>query len=139
MGFSKLVEYEEAPTPPPNDLESDEPPMETHLHMMQLLDLLESLSWHWRDRDDYFASGNLTVYFSEDQVKNRDFRGPDFFVVRGVDPRPRKSWMVWAEGGRAPDVVNLSDMMFARFASRGAFVDLSPYLPADPSGRTGAP
>ncbi len=40
-----------------------------------------------------------------------------------------------AAAGRAPDVVNLSDMMFARFASRGAFIDLSEHLPDDASGR----
>lgn len=48
---------------------------------------------------------NLTVYYSAEQVKHRDFRGPDFFVVRDVDPRPRRSWAVWEEGGRAPDVI----------------------------------
>lgn len=108
MGLPKPLEPledSELPPLPPTNLYSDEPPMETHLHMMQLLVLLESLMWHWRDRDDYFASGNLTVYYSLDQVKTRDFRGPDFFVVRGVDPRPRRSWTVWEEGGRAPDVI----------------------------------
>lgn len=33
-----------------------------------------------------------------------------------------------AAADRAPDVVNLSDMMFARFASAGAFADLEPLL-----------
>jgi putative chitobiose transport system substrate-binding protein len=31
-----------------------------------------------------------------------------------------------AAAGRAPDVVNLSDLMFARYAGAGAFVDLAP-------------
>lgn len=34
-----------------------------------------------------------------------------------------------AAAGRAPDVVNLSDMMFARFAAAGAFIDLDRVLP----------
>jgi hypothetical protein len=29
---------------------------------------------------------------------NRDFRGPDFFVVRDVEFRPRKNWVVRREG-----------------------------------------
>lgn len=95
----------ELPSLPPTNLESDEPEMESSLHMMQVLVLLESLMWHWRDRDDYFASGNLTIYYSLEQIKAREFRGPDFFVVRGVDPRPRRSWAVWEEGGRTPDVI----------------------------------
>lgn len=37
-----------------------------------------------------------------------------------------------AAAGRAPDVVNMSDMNFARFVSLGAFRDLSGDLPGDP-------
>ena len=37
---------------------------------------------------------------------NRDFRGPDFFVVLDVDGEvDRKSWIVWEENGRYPDVI----------------------------------
>lgn len=35
-----------------------------------------------------------------------------------------------AAAGRAPDVINMSDMTFARFAAQKAFVDLAPLLPA---------
>ena len=38
--------------------------------------------------NDYFIGANLTVYFSLQQLKNRDFRGPDFFLVRNVDNSP---------------------------------------------------
>lgn len=37
-----------------------------------------------------------------------------------------------AAAGCAPDVVNMADLNFARFASLGAFADLSAYTPADP-------
>lgn len=37
-----------------------------------------------------------------------------------------------AAAGRAPDVVNFSDMTFARFASLGATADLTPHLAFDP-------
>lgn len=40
-----------------------------------------------------------------------------------------------AAAGRAPDVVNLSDLMFARFAGAGAFLDLTDRLPDDPASR----
>jgi Uma2 family endonuclease len=90
---------------PPGDLYSDEPPMESSLHLQQLLLLLKCLDWLWRDRTDYFSAGNLTVYYSPNQKKSEDFRGPDFFVVLGVEKRPRKSWAVWEEGGHYPHVI----------------------------------
>ncbi len=97
----------ESPLPsiPPCDLYSDEPEMESDLHLRQLILLLNCLSWLWRDRSDYFAAGNLTIYYSDQRIKTRDFRGPDFFVVKGVESRPRKSWTIWEENGRYPDVI----------------------------------
>ncbi|MBV8887169.1 MAG: Uma2 family endonuclease, partial [Chroococcidiopsidaceae cyanobacterium CP_BM_RX_35] len=59
-----------------------------------------------RDRDDYFVGGNMFVYYSSAQVRNKDFRGPDFFVVLGVDGRTdRQGWVVWEENGHYPDVI----------------------------------
>ncbi len=80
--------------------------MEHYKHLMQMIGLIVTLRWLWRDRTDYFAGGNLTVYYSPEQKKSVDFRGPDFFVVQGVDgTRERGSWVVWDEGGRYPDVI----------------------------------
>jgi len=90
---------------PPGDLYSDEPPLESSLHLQQMMLLLSCLNWLWQDRTDYFAAGNLTVYYSPDQRKSEDFRGPDFFVVLGTEKRPRKSWVVWEEGGKYPNVI----------------------------------
>lgn len=90
---------------PPNDLLSDEPPLETELHLRQIMLLIQSLEWLWRDRQDFYAFGNLTIYYSPHKRKNADFRGPDFFVVLGTDRRPRKSWMVWEEDGKYPNVI----------------------------------
>ena len=67
--------------------------------------LLSCLDWLWQDNTDYFAAGNLTVYYSPQQRKSEDFRGPDFFVVLGAEKRPRKSWVVWEEGGKYPNVI----------------------------------
>jgi Uma2 family endonuclease len=68
--------------------------------------LINILSYFWRERRDVYIGGNMFVYFDPNQVKTRNFRGPDLFVVKGVkDNRPRKSWVVWEEGGLTPNFV----------------------------------
>lgn len=100
------AQTEAGPLPlPPVNLPSDEPPLETYLHLQQMLLLIKCLDWHWQDRNDYFAAGNLTVYYSLRQRKSEDFRGPDFFVVLNTEKRPRKSWTVWEEDGKYPNVI----------------------------------
>ncbi|MEL7224368.1 MAG: Uma2 family endonuclease, partial [Cyanobacteria bacterium J06576_12] len=90
---------------PPSDLYSDEPQLESYLHLQQMVLLLNCLDWLWKDRNDYFSAGNLTVYYSPNQKKSEDFRGPDFFVVLGTEKRPRKSWVVWEEDGKYPNII----------------------------------
>ncbi|MEL7070237.1 MAG: Uma2 family endonuclease [Cyanobacteria bacterium J06581_3] len=96
---------EESAAQLPSDLYSDEPPLETTLHLRQMMLLLNCLDWIWKDREDYFAAGNLTVYYSPRKRKDEDFRGPDFFVALDTQPHPRKSWMVWEEDGKYPNVI----------------------------------
>jgi len=95
----------EGVTFPPGDLYSDEPQLESTLHLQQMILLLTCLDWLWKDRTDYFSAGNLTVYYSPHQRKSEDFRGPDFFVVLGAEKRPRKSWVVWEENGQYPNII----------------------------------
>jgi Uma2 family endonuclease len=90
---------------PPGDLYSDEPPLETELHLRQIILLLQCLEWLWRDRNDFYAVGNLTIYYSPRQKKSEYFRGPDFFVVLGTERKTRKSWVVWEEEGKYPNVI----------------------------------
>lgn len=90
---------------PPKDLLSREPPLETELHLRQILLLLNSLEWLWQNRDDFYAMGNLTIYYSSNRRKTEDFRGPDFFVVLGTERKPRRSWVVWEEEGKYPNVI----------------------------------
>jgi Uma2 family endonuclease len=73
-------------------------PMETQRHALQLQLLIDPLRLYWTDRQDVYVGGNMFVYFSLEQVRHQDFRGPDFFVVLGVPRRERKSWVVWQEG-----------------------------------------
>lgn len=90
---------------PPSDLYSDEPPLESDLHRLQMMLLLQCLEWLWRDRKDFYATGNLTIYYSPNQRKSEYFRGPDFFVVLGTERKPRKSWVLWEEDGKYPNVI----------------------------------
>lgn len=89
----------------PTDLLSDEPPLETELHLRQIILLLECLEWLWRDRNDFYVAANLSIYYSTHKIKNRDFCGPDFFVVLNTERKVRKSWIVWEEDGKYPHVV----------------------------------
>lgn len=98
----------QVPKPPPRGIDlpcDDGEPMETWRHRRQASVLLDSLNEAWRDRRDYFAAANMFLYFSETQSRKNDFRGPDVFVVLDTDKRERRSWVVWEEGGRTPDVV----------------------------------
>ncbi|MFB2773454.1 Uma2 family endonuclease [Pelatocladus sp. BLCC-F211] len=90
---------------PPSDLYSDEPPLETELHLRQIILLFKCLEWLWRDRTDFYAAGNLTIYYSFSKSKSEDFRGPDFFVVLDTERKARKSWVVWEEDGKYPNVI----------------------------------
>lgn len=105
MSFAKDLEIPEDVIFPPSDLWSDEPPLETDLHLRQMMLLIKCLDWWWRNRNDFFASGNLTIYYSPRQHKSQDFRGPDFFVVLGTERKPRKSWVVWEEDGKYPNLI----------------------------------
>lgn len=92
---------------PPTDLPYDDgEPLETKRHRTAMNILIRSLDHAWSDRNDYFAGGNMFVYFSTEQLRNQNFRGPDFFVALNVDGSySRKTWTVWEEGGRYPDVI----------------------------------
>ncbi|ELS46735.1 hypothetical protein C789_3461 [Microcystis aeruginosa FACHB-905 = DIANCHI905] len=79
--------------------------MESDLHLQQIIILLSCLELLWQEKNDYYASGNLTIYYNEEQLKKRDFCGPDFFVVLDTEKRPRKSWVVWGEQGKYPNVI----------------------------------
>ncbi|MBE9049266.1 Uma2 family endonuclease [Nostocales cyanobacterium LEGE 11386] len=90
---------------PPGDIYSDEPPLESDLHREQIDLLIRLIKWWWRDRQDFYATGNLTIYFSPNQKKSEEFRGPDFFVVLDTEKKDRKSWVVWQEDGKYPNLI----------------------------------
>jgi Uma2 family endonuclease len=95
----------EARLPDDLDLYSDEPQMESPLHWNQLALLKDCLEWYWQERNDYFIGANLSVYYDRERLREPGLCGPDLFVVRGAAQRPRRSWVVWKEGGRYPDLI----------------------------------
>jgi Uma2 family endonuclease len=92
---------------PPSQAElpdDDGIPMESARHKAQMDLLIDALIPWLSEREDGFIGGNMFVYYSLAQVRNKDFKGPDFFAVLGVPKGERRSWVVWEEG-KAPDVV----------------------------------
>jgi len=90
---------------PTEEIYSDEPPLETELHLRQIILLISSLELLWKDRNDFYAVGNISIYYSPEQIKTRDYRGPDFFVVLDTVRKFRKSWAVWQENYKFPNVI----------------------------------
>src|SRR5262245_21313570 len=90
--------------PTEDDLPCDDgEPMETPRHRDQMMLLIESLKIHWSERSGYYVGGNMFVHYDPTNV--RRLHGPDFFLVLDVDKRERRSWVVWQEGMRFPDVI----------------------------------
>jgi Uma2 family endonuclease len=116
MSASTLLKTPAAPDPEPAPLEEilpkveliedDGEPMESDWHVKQMVLLIDCVEQHFHARNDFYVGGNMFVYFSEEQARNRDFRGPDFFFVSDTTRKPlRRYWCVWQEGGRTPDAV----------------------------------
>ncbi len=48
----------------------------------------------------------MFIYYSIQQVRNLDYKGPDFFVIKGIDGSYlRNKWVAWEEEGRLPDLI----------------------------------
>ncbi|NEO38614.1 MAG: Uma2 family endonuclease [Moorea sp. SIOASIH] len=61
---------------------------------------VEALKNYFKNRDDVYVSGNLSIYYLEgiyDAVIE-----PDVFVIFGVENKLRKHYKVWEEGGNFP-------------------------------------
>src|SRR5437016_1170802 len=92
--------------PPMNLLEEDGVPLESDWHRLAMTLLIELVGLHLKGREDYFVGGNMFIYFTAQQARDRDFRGPDFFFVWEVPLNPpRRFWAIWDEGGKYPDVI----------------------------------
>lgn len=96
MGLIQAVHEIEYP-------ESDGKPMaETDLHRDWMVRILEILRQRYRGQRVYVAS-DLFVYYQEgDPTK---VVAPDDFVVLDCDPGRRKTFKIWEEGNKVPQVV----------------------------------
>lgn len=103
----EVIQRYEIPDIPQLDLpEEDGELLETAWHRNQMNLLIDVVRERWSGRDDFFAGGNMFIYYSLQQVRNRDYKGPDFFVVKGIDSGySRPKWVVWEENGRYPNVI----------------------------------
>jgi len=100
------LDWEPPPMPPTDLIFDDGEPLETNRHRIAVNTLIRSLQQAWANRNDFFTGGNMFIYYSSEQARNRDFRGPDFFTVLDVDSSyTRQGWVVWLEGGHYPDVI----------------------------------
>ena len=80
--------------------------MDSAWHRMCMDLLLAVIAFHFRGRDDYYAGGNMFIYYSESQARNHDYRGPDLFFVRDTHRLPiRPYWCVWQEDGKYPNAI----------------------------------
>jgi Uma2 family endonuclease len=96
------------PIPDSQLIFDDGEPLETLRHRLAMNLLIDSAqsALLGAERNDFFVGGNMFVYYAADQRMNRDFRGPDFFAVLGVErERERKGWVLWQEDWKFPDVI----------------------------------
>jgi Uma2 family endonuclease len=97
---------------------SDGEPLDSNWERIQINRLIDAIhqAMEERGRTDYFAGGNMFVYYSYEQARevaadfasersHRHFRGPDVFFVGGVRGGDRKYWAAWEEDGRHPEVI----------------------------------
>ncbi len=84
--------------------ESDGTPMgETDAHITALIYLMNALRDHFRDDPQVYVAGNMFLYYEEGDPSA--VVAPDVFVVKGVSNYKRRTYKLWEEGGKAPDVV----------------------------------
>jgi Uma2 family endonuclease len=105
------VSIQDLPLPeielPPTDLPYDDgEKMESSWHADTQFILKASIIAARGPRERYYVANNMFVYYSLNQVKNLDYKGPDVFFVDDVDGmRYRDSWIAWVEDARLPDVI----------------------------------
>jgi Uma2 family endonuclease len=84
---------------------SDAEPMDSDWERMAISLLIESARYYFRDRNDFYCAGDMFIYYGMQSEKRR-CRGPDFFLVWGVDPtEQRKTWVQWTENGHLPNAI----------------------------------
>jgi len=99
---------------------------------------VDSLKLHFQNRPDVYVTGNLWLCY-EQGVADAAV-APDVFVVFGVENRPRKSYKVWEENGKAPDWILEVTSQSTRHTDEQvkpntyAHMGVTEYFQYDPSG-----
>jgi Uma2 family endonuclease len=94
--------------PPAEELpDSDDMPVDDDLQIYIPLSLRQSLSWHWRDRADWYFGINMGIYYHGPGFNPRVPLVPDGFLSLGVNrfkdhPEGRPSYIVWLEQDHVP-------------------------------------
>lgn len=84
--------------------ESDGKPMaETDGHINTLIYLREALRDHFRDDPQVYVASNLFLYYEEGDP--HQVVAPDVFVVKGVSKGDRRTYKLWEEDDKGPQVV----------------------------------
>ncbi len=79
----EVVERFVVPDLPKIELPSEDGlPFESNWHRIQINLLIDCTRQHWRGQTNFFAGGNMFIYYSTRQARTRDYKGPDFFVVK---------------------------------------------------------
>lgn len=86
-------------------LNEEDPPLESDWHVASMVLLLEIMEEYCKERTNVYISGNTAVRFDPHQRRNRNFRGPDFYVIKNVPKGFRDSWVTWEENAFTPDFV----------------------------------
>lgn len=90
--------------PPIDYPESDGKPMaETDVHINILIYLREALRDHFRDDPQVYVASNLFLYYEEGDP--HQVVAPDVFVVKGVPKGDRRTYKLWEEEDKGPQVV----------------------------------
>jgi Uma2 family endonuclease len=83
--------------------ESDGRPMgETDLHINCMFRLRDQLKYHFREQRVYVGC-DLLVYYEKGNPQR--FVVPDHFVVKDCETNERRTYKIWEEGNKPPDVV----------------------------------
>jgi Uma2 family endonuclease len=128
------------PFPPTHRIEypsSDGLPMaESDFQRKPLTYAVEALDLYFQDRPDVYVSGNLFIYYEEENPEA--VVAPDVFVVFGAPKHDRATYQLWREP-KAPDFVLEITSRSTRSKDQGpkrgtyAFLGVQEYMQYDPT------
>src|SRR4051794_20863235 len=86
---------------------SDGEPMgETDWHMMALIWLREGLEDFFADRTDVKVASDMFLYYREGDP--RACKAPDVMVIKGVNPRWRRTFKTWVEKALPSTIIEIA-------------------------------